>query len=247
MSDKVTRKELLELLNQSRPAQINDIQLDELDAKAMEGYQYLDKGQHPEVALRNLDQKFDKWLDDKEVSKGKRVRKLNATFILQRVAAVVLLLLIPAIFIFKPVSLTKLVDRNFEIPRSTYFMVNRGENPAAETDIHNAFVLYEKGDYLAAAKAIEALKLIHPDKKDLKFYQAISLLAAGEVDQSIDLLLLCSQDNFQDLSTKSPWYLAMAYLKKGDKESAGKWLQQTLVHDSLHAQSAREILDQLQL
>lgn len=218
--------------------------LDELDAKAMEGYQYLDSD--PEVALNKLDKRFDNWLSEKEVSRGK-VTRTTTLLMVQRVAAVVLLLLIPAIFIFKPNPTTKLVDRYLEIPRSTYFMINRGENTPAETDIHHAFALYEKGEYRAAAAAIDALKSSHPDKKDLKFYQAMSLLAVGEVDSSIDLLLQCSQDDFQDLKQRSPWFLAMAYLKKGDQENAGIWLKQAIAMDSLHAQSARKILDQLQL
>ena len=45
MSDKITRKELLELLIYLSLEQDNVVPLDELDAKAMEGYQYLDEDQ----------------------------------------------------------------------------------------------------------------------------------------------------------------------------------------------------------
>ncbi|MBK8502952.1 MAG: hypothetical protein IPL46_12485 [Saprospiraceae bacterium] len=137
MSDKITRKELLDLLNRSKHEKDNSDQLDELDSKAMEGYQYLDKDQHPDGALNSLDEKFDKWLSDKEVSRGKKVRKMT--------------------------------------PRSTYFMVNRGENTSVETSIYSAFALYEKGDYRAAARAISALKADHPDKKGSKILRGHQL------------------------------------------------------------------------
>lgn len=247
MPEKITRKELLDLLSRSTPDFQSTNPPDDLDKKAIEGYQYLDANQHPDDVLENLDNKFDNWLSVKEVSRSKRVRKMTTIQLIQRVAAIALLLLIPTIFIFKPNSTTKLVDQYFDVPRSTYFMVNRGENVSVEPDLHDAFALYEKGDYRAAAEAIEKLIPNHLEKKDLKFYHAISLFVVGEFDQSIDLLLLCSEDNFQGLNQRSPWYLAMAYLKKGDKEAAAKWLKQTLTLDSMHAQNAQNILDKLKL
>ena len=35
------------------------------------------KTKTPDGALKNLDKKFDKWLSDKEVSRGKKVRKMT--------------------------------------------------------------------------------------------------------------------------------------------------------------------------
>ena len=244
MSEKLTRKELLDLLNEF-PRGEKEHSPDKLDQKALDGYQYLDRGLNAEDSLRKLDDRFGKWMKGKEVSSIRKSPKVRRFILLQRIAAAVLLVLVPLFFILKPTSTSKLADHYFEAPRSPYLIISRGEQPTDESQFNQAFTLYEKGQYAEAAKDIGRLIIDHPDKQDLKFYQAISLLASGDHVQSIRLLKECTEEPFQELHQRSPWYLALAYLKAGDKEEARHWLQRTLLIDELHKEPAGKLLQKI--
>ncbi|MCB0665677.1 MAG: hypothetical protein KDC80_07640 [Saprospiraceae bacterium] len=241
MSEKLTRKELLELLNQSVE---QNRSLDELDQKALEGYEYLDNDHSAENALDRLDARFNQWVEQKEVSKVKKGRT-RTMLILQRVAAVILVLLIPTVLIFQPGQSKRLANRYFEAPRSTYVMLNRGDQATEQTSLNEAFTLYEKGEFSKAAIAIENLVADNPEKKDLKFYQAISLYASGQIEESIPLLESCTTEPYQELDERSPWYLGLAYLKKGERDQAIIWLQKAAEVDALHEESALKLLNKI--
>lgn len=241
MSEKLTREELLDLLGKS----IDDSGLtDELDRKALEGYQYLDDGQSADKVLNKLDDRFDHWLEKKEVEKQKKTRVRTITLI-QRVAAAILLLLIPAFFIFRPGQSVRLANQFFEAPRSSYLLLNRGEQTSNQTAVTDAFALYEKGKFSEAAPAIEALINEYPEKKDLKFYQAISLLGSGHIDESIEILKQCTTEPDQDLDKRSPWYLALAYLMNSDRNEAKIWLDKTILLDAQHKEDAQILLEKI--
>lgn len=244
MSEKLTRKELLGLLNEF-PKEEKGHLPDQLDQKALDGYQYLDRGLNAEDALNKLDDRFGKWIESKQVSTVVKSPQVRRIILLQRIAAAVLLVLVPLFFLLKPVSTSKLADHYFEAPRSPYLIISRGEQPTGESEINQAFTLYEKGQYAEAAKDIGRLIIDHPDKQDLKFYQAISLLASGDHLESIRLLKECTEEPFQELHQRSPWYLALAYLKAGNKEEARPWLQRTLLVDELHKKPAEELLQKI--
>lgn len=106
-------------------------------------------------------------------------------------------------------------------------------------------MLYEKKQYAEAATAISDLVGKHPEKRDLVYYQGISLLASGEVDQSIALLKVSANESYQDVDKKTPWYLALAYLKKGDLTLATPWLEKTEKVDELHRKDAAKILKKI--
>ncbi len=244
MSEKLTRKELLDLLNEFSVGEKGHSP-DPLDQKALDGYQYLDRGLNAEDSLKKLDDRFGKWIEGKEVSSIRKSPKVRRFILLQRIAAAVLLVLVPLFFLLKPTSTSKLADHYFEAPRSPYLTISRGEQPTGEAEINHAFTLYEKGQYAEAAKDIGRLTIDHPDKQDLKFYHAISLLASGDYVQSIRLLKECTEEPFQELHQRSPWYLALAYLKAGDKEEARHWLQRTMLVDELHKEPAEELLQKI--
>ncbi|MCB0688903.1 MAG: tetratricopeptide repeat protein [Saprospiraceae bacterium] len=238
MSEKLTRKELLELLGKP------DGQLpliDDLDRKALEGYQYIDSDQSAKTALDKLDGRFNKWLDTKDVVKEKKSKTRTIVWI-QRVAAVLLLLMIPVFLLIRPNQSVRLANQYFEAPRSTYLMLNRGEGSTSTTSLTEAFTFYEKGDFAQAAKAISEIRDQYPDNKDLQFYQGISLLASGDAEKSISLFRNCLDETYQDLNQRTPWYLALAYLKTGNQTEARNWLEKTVAFDPSHKTSAQQIL-----
>jgi tetratricopeptide (TPR) repeat protein len=245
MSERLTRKALLDLLS-SPTAESGDIPAhDALEKLAMEGYQYLDEGRSAEESLTRLDQRFEQWLEDKPLKISGDQARRRMISLLQKIAAVILLILVPVFLILKPTPLAQLADRYFEAPRSPYLMVSRGQQTDTESKFNEAFTHYEKGEYAKAASAIGNLVVENPDKPDLKFYQAISLLATGDTEKSIGLLEECAGESQDNLDIRSPWYLALAYLTTRDKDEAQHWLQKTIALDDLHQEKAKELLEKI--
>ncbi len=239
----MNREEFLKSLDQLKGLSKEDLEnMDPLDREALEGYQYLDKGAEHAQVLQRLDRRFQAKLPEKKVvTKTKQPRIL----LLRRLAAAVLILLIPAYFLLRPASTSSLYQEHFEAPRSTYFQVSRSA-ATEKTDLDVAFQAYATEDYQQAASLINDLIAQHPDKPDLKFYQAISLLASDQVEDAIDLFKDCLDISYQDTDQKSSWYLALSYLKQGDKEQALFWLSKTVEVDDEHRSEADELLAKLQ-
>ena len=242
MTKRILRKDFLKLASEKDP----DIsKLDELDRKALEGYAYLDEGADAERHLQHLDTKFSQLLQGQKSEDKTVVRKLPFTQ-LQRIAATLLLLIIPAYFIFKGPSTNALFTEYFEAPRSTYFQQVRGEeDQSSDPALREAFKLYEMGSFSDAQTAIGKLRSTHPDKQDLAYYEGIAALGAGHLDEAITLLNNCVDISYQNVAQRAPWYLALAYLKKGNKKAAMEWLERSARSDSSFKQQAANLLDRL--
>ena len=239
----MNREEFLKSLNQLKGLSKEDLEkMDPLDREALEGYQYLDKDAEHAQVLHRLDSRFEaKLFEQKVKTKTGQPRIIT----LRRLAAAVLLLLIPAYFLLKPASTRSLYQQHFEAPRSTYFQVSRSV-ATERTDIDAAFQAYATEDYQRAATLIGDLITQHPDKPDLKFYQAISLLASDQVEDAIDLFKDCLDISYQDTDQKAAWYLALSYLKLDDIEQSRFWLSKTVEIDGEHRTAANELLGRLQ-
>ncbi len=239
----MNREEFLKSLDHLKSLSKEDLEkMDPIDREALKGYQYLDDGAEASQVLKNLDARFQAKLPEKNAPISTRQTRI---FTLRKLAAALLLLLIPAYFLLKPSSTESLYQQHFEAPRSTYFQVSRGA-ASERTDLDAAFQAYATEDYQRAATLLDDLIIEHPDKPDLKFYQAISLLASNQVEDAIDLFKDCLDISYQNTDRKSSWYLAMSYLKLGDKEQAQFWLSKTVQVDDEHRSAAQELLTELQ-
>lgn len=238
----MNREEFLKSLDQLKGLSKEDLEkMDPLEREALEGLQYLDKGAEPAQVLKDLDSRFKAKLAEKKLPTETRQSRI---FTLRRLAAAILILLIPAYFLVRPAPMSSLYQKHFEVPRSTYFQVSRSAS-TEKTELDVAFQAYVTEDYQRAASLINDLIRKHPDKPDLKFYQAISLLASDQVEDAISLFKDCLDISYQDTDRKSSWYLALSYLKLGDKDQARLWLSKTLEVDNEHRSEADELLKNL--
>jgi predicted Zn-dependent protease len=245
MSEKISRKELLELLSASTEDQREKKEaLDDLDKKALEGYQYLENPSAAD-AIEKLNRRFDQWLPNHQVSRSAFTIRMNRMKLLRAVAAVALLLTVSTFFLLRQSSTKRLALQYFEAPPSTYLNLSRGGEKNEKGDLTAAFMQYEKKKYAEAAEAISQLVVQYPDKRDLIYYQGISLFASGQVDQAIDILKVCASETYQDVDKKTPWFLALAYLKKGDLISAKSWLEKAEKFDEVHSKDAAKILKKI--
>ncbi|MEN1783693.1 MAG: tetratricopeptide repeat protein [Bacteroidota bacterium] len=136
-------------------------------------------------------------------------------------------------------DLKAVYDTYYEAYPNTVFPITR----SAETESikHRAFSAYELGDM---EKAIPLFKMLQASEEDaaIDFYLAQAYLKIGEVTKAMDSFQQFSQTKgpYQD---KAKWYLALAYLQKGDQEAASEILNTIVRQGGYKAQAAKEILE----
>ncbi|WCO02808.1 tetratricopeptide repeat protein [Psychroserpens ponticola] len=92
----------------------------------------------------------------------------------------------------------------------------RNEN--SKTEKVEAFIAYQKEDYVEAEKLFNKLYTSTEDS-ELLFYEGISLLELNETDVAISKFK--AHLKYKDaVSEMTPWYLALAYLKNDDIKNA---------------------------
>ena len=133
-----------------------------------------------------------------------------------------------------------------KLPGVPIFNRTRGsEDAGSDAVFKSAFQSYEMGEYDKAKVAIAELSKIHTDKPDLLFYQGLATLGSGQAQEAIELFTDCLDITYQNVQTKAPWYLALSYLKLGDKSEAIKWLEKSMQVDDRHRNAAETLLKDL--
>lgn len=120
--------------------------------------------------------------------------------------------------------------------------VRSSETPV---DTEEAFRLYDTGRYELAARRFHTLALTGTEDY-LPFYEGISQLAAGNASATIALWeKIIFKDEAVPMETYRRWYLALAYLKTGQKEKAVKELDQLSRHANPQQAAAFRLLKEL--
>jgi len=143
----------------------------------------------------------------------------------------------------------KLFTENFEPYRNIIQPVVRGEK--TNTLEYKAFVAYENRE---CHKAIDLFKGSTNSEMDyIQFYKAMCYLSLNKITIAIDLLLPIATSevhnnnydkNFNEIAN---WYLALAYLKSGEKQKAISqfYLIANQPEEYCKKEEARKILKQL--
>jgi tetratricopeptide (TPR) repeat protein len=143
-------------------------------------------------------------------------------------------------FIFSKPTPEKLFSEHFQ----TYQSISTfgGE----EQPMDKAMDFYNSGRYAEAINAMEAALVNDAyNLSQYHFYLGVSYLANNNPDKAIaNFRKTLSADN--DFVQQSKWYLALAFLKKGDKEETKKLLQEISSMNAAYKQKeAAEILKDL--
>ncbi len=155
-------------------------------------------------------------------------------------AASVIILLGIGIFynLNRPVTTEELFLSNFEPYPNVVFPIERG---SSESDVKTiAFSAYEREDYEAAIAGFDSL-YSETGEAHYLFYKANALIALHRSDEAIPLLIQYSESGDQ-LSEKSGWYLAMAYLDNGDREMAGKVIDSLIANEIYMGNEATDLM-----
>jgi len=139
------------------------------------------------------------------------------------------------------ISTQELYAQNFEPYRNVVHPIVRGEEGA---DLKSkAFSAYQTGDYEKALTLLTELSATDKEPYNL-FYRANALIQLNRAEKAIPLL----QEHIglkDELSEKSTWYLAMAYLQLDDKENAKKMLKLVVKEGAYKVEEAQQLLEEL--
>ncbi|HLV70314.1 MAG TPA: hypothetical protein VKY34_06365 [Xanthomarina sp.] len=141
---------------------------------------------------------------------------------------------------------------NYEEVYATHFeaypnmvnLTNRSNNSQNEI-AKEAFQLYDSGQFSKAAAAFEEVYKKHP-LDYIHFYYGVSLMAAGNVAQGVEVLENHPwQENNNSFISSSHWYIGLGYVKLDKIPNARFYFKKVVEADNNLSAGAKEILKQL--
>ncbi|MCU0323821.1 MAG: tetratricopeptide repeat protein [Spirosomaceae bacterium] len=149
------------------------------------------------------------------------------------------------IFVFKTSSNEDLFTQNFQVYPNVIAPSVRGSS-TVEGDKKLAFELYEQEKFREAIGVFEKISKETKDEYPV-FYVGQCYMALGEYQKAISILsgAVLTDEKFP-FDTQRKWYLALAYLKMGDKENAKLILELLTNYENIQNQKATELLEKLE-
>lgn len=176
-----------------------------------------------------------------EAKKPQKRRRLNIKWL----AAASIVLLLGLTYFFNTnnnASPNELFNNYFEPYKNVIAPIERGTTEQNEKTM--AFMAYEKGNYNEAVNLFTNLYTSTKEPYYL-FYKANALLKLNKAEEALPLLKehLKTKDTLTD---KTPWYMAMAYLKLEDKANAKKLLQHVITEEKFNNKEAKKLLKEFE-
>lgn len=129
-------------------------------------------------------------------------------------------------------------------PFSSVIPQVRGETPSSA--ILSALRSYEMENYDAAIHEFETILAREPDHPLAHFYLGNALLAVGRANEAIGHLQSAASGTTDDrLAEPAQWYLALAYVKIGNRTAAQPILKSLAIAQGLYASKADAILKRM--
>jgi len=133
---------------------------------------------------------------------------------------------------------------NFEAYPNVVSPTVRGHSNTDNQDMQSAFRLYDSQQYAKAAHLFG--ELYKDTQKDYAyFYEAVSLMAAGQTDKAVSNLEQHQWIAPEKYQTNAQWYVALGYLKLENKEKSIIYLKKVANSSAPIANQARKILKTL--
>ena len=115
-----------------------------------------------------------------------------------------------------------------------------------EDEVAKAMMYYNNKDFTNAEAILYNISKENKERVIESFYLAQSQLAQGKYDLAINTLEPISKDDSSLLKTHARWYLALAYLKLGNKDEAIRYLNMLMMEEgSYNRKKAIELLQKL--
>lgn len=164
----------------------------------------------------------------KEKEQPNRIRRLLPFATLAAAAALLLLL-------FLPKAENELFAKHFEVP----------ENQGKMGILDKANTAYKAQNYKQAISLYNEHLLKEPNSPNVLLYKGGAALALKQTDTAIKTFeQLVKNQRYADAAN---WYLALAYLKKGEEEKTKSYLKLISVEDKVYYDKAQLLLKESSL
>jgi len=125
--------------------------------------------------------------------------------------------------------------------------VLRGNQDKAMREFRLAMKRYQQGDYANAVAALRAAVKLNPKDPGPLFFLGVSHLLANQTDDGIAVLQQCIALGDTPYLEESHYFLAKAFLRKGDAAAARRELEELVRLKGDHEDEAQRLLQQLAL
>jgi len=155
-------------------------------------------------------------------------------------AAAMILLLLAVPFLFNQPSAQDLYAENYQPFTNVLAPINRSADE--KSDLHPAFIHYQRGEYSEAREEFQDLEKKFPA---VAIYIGVTYLEEDNFDTAISVLEPISKDENARFQNEATWYLGMAYLAKSDEEKAISVLKKISSEDHAFQDRAQKLLNEL--
>ncbi|MGC3945644.1 MAG: tetratricopeptide repeat protein [Chryseolinea sp.] len=157
-------------------------------------------------------------------------------------AAVIALIIVARFALTSTVTTEDLYEDHFRPYPNVFQPAVRGQSQADERS--EAFKAYDKSDYAKAATLFSSILERGNDPESLLLLGNCNLVL-GNTDAAISNFTELSKTS-KELSMQARWFLALAYLRNGDKTDATPLLKEIAATDASYAAKAKDILKELE-
>lgn len=123
--------------------------------------------------------------------------------------------------------------------------VLRGNQDEAMREFRLAMKPYQQSDYAKAVIALRAAVKLNPKDPGPLFFLGVSHLLANQTDEGIAVLQQCIALGDTSYLEEAQYYLAKAFLRKGDAAAARSELEEVVHLKGDHEDEARRLLQRL--
>lgn len=139
-------------------------------------------------------------------------------------AAAIALLVAAFLFLQSPNLETVVADNTAVYLNNMKFKSLGDAAQAVPANVIEAFDFYDQGAYEKAAKALQPLVALEPERMEYRFYWGVALVQSKQYSAAIEALTPVVQTQ-QDKRIPAHYYLGLAYAATGNKNAAREHLQ----------------------
>lgn len=173
--------------------------------------------------LKALFKETDAELDAQEESNLKPLKPKRFNFFRLGIAAAILLAVIAYFWLTDSPSNEALFAAHYEAFPNLIAPIDKGAD--VENDLAQALRAYERGDFQEAVVLFESLPELD---KNGQVYYGLSLLSVEQNTNAVAQLQVVASDKNARYQQAAQWYLALAFLKTGDRSSSKSVLKQII-------------------
>jgi tetratricopeptide (TPR) repeat protein len=162
-----------------------------------------------------------------------------------RIAAIGSLLFVSYFTFFRAPSYDQLYAKYYSVYQVDIPLLSRGDSgTSALTGFEQGLIEYKKGNYTQSLVFFEKSILAEPNNSAINFFSGLACMQNSQFDKAIGFLQTAREADSL-YSVKACWYLALSYLKLGEKENALSQLDNLIAQGGYKIEEARKLRNKI--